>query len=479
MVRPDSPVCRALRADLDGLSYQARYLLAQVVCRFGNRPVDYTLTQLSASFGMSRASLVSARKELESARCWTDQGYLTRYQVVSAEPRRGPPPAGFLLSESFAAEIGLSASTFYSVSIQETAIRSILGSAAGPVLGVGRLGRKPAVTASKLSVSARLLLVTLWSFSDERGLVSGVGSGQLARLLNIQRARVRRHFKELEGHLYLECRLSGLTGRYVPGNIPGVAVLRTRHPDYGTCLPVRRQIRVSSVQLGYPRALFIYQLADEIERDRELAQSRGRTSGLWAGRALDIDEMVLSRLSEQDRPHASAQDKPFDLYKAFALEPQRWRVQNFLTFKLYEYAGHLINHCADRLVKPGVAMVEQVRDRIEQELCSNPALEKLLEEGGADALARWLYVSAHDVGYSVLMEVGRQLDRTSAQLAAEVGTQYGAFLILPDAKVGEVRVTFTEPAKPGDSHSLIVQGAGGTQAGIKPASAGVRRLTAR
>jgi len=459
MAGASSPVCRALRADLDGLSYQARYLLAQVVCRFGNRPVDYTLTQLSASFGMSRATLVSARKELESAREGTDQGYLIRYQVVTAEPRRGPPRAGLFLSESFASEIGLSAYTFHSVSVQETAIRSILGGPAGPVL-VGRLGRKPAVTASKLPVSARLLLVTLWSFSDERGLVSGVGAGQLARLLNIQMARVRRHLKELEGRLYLEYRLSGLTGRYVPGNTPGVTVLRTRHPDYGARLPSRREMQVPLAGWS-PRALSIYQMADAIARDRELTKSRGKTSGFMDGKARDIDEMVLLRLSEQDRPHGFAKGKPFYLYKAFALEPQWLRAQSLLTFKLYECAGHLINHWADRLLKPGVAMVDQVRDRIAQELCSNPALRKLLGEGGADVLARWLYVSAHDVGYVVLMEVGRQLNCTPAQLAAEVGKQYGAFLILPSAKVGEVRVTFTESAKTGGSHSLIIQGFGG------------------
>lgn len=450
MVRSDSPICRALRADLDGLSYQARYLLAQVVCRFGNRPVDYTLTQLSASFGMSRASLVNARKELESAREGTDQGYLTRYQVVSAEPRRGPPRAGFFLSAYFAAEIGLSASTFHSVSVQETAIRSILGGAAGPVLGGGWLGQKPAVIASKLPVSARLLLVTLWSFSDERGLVSGVGSGQLARLLGIQMARVRRHLKELEGQSYLEYRLSGLTGRYVPGNTPGVVVLGTRHSDYGRHLPARREILVSLALMGYPRALFIHQMADEIARDRELAESRGRTSGHWQYRALDIDEVALLRLSEQDRPLLPAQHRPFYLYRAFASEPQRWRVQSFLTFKLYEYAAHLINHCADRLVKSCVSMVDEVRDRIALELCSNPALQKLLGESGTDALARWLYVSAHDVGWRVLMWFGHQLNRTPAELAAEVGKQYGAFLILPGAKVGEVRVTFTDSAKPDD-----------------------------
>ncbi|ARB46538.1 hypothetical protein P40_14905 [Alloalcanivorax xenomutans] len=460
-MRSDSPICRTLRADLEGLSYKARYFLAQVVCTFGCRPVDHTLSQLSDSFGMSRSSLVGAKKELESAwRGTAGRGYLTNCQPVGGEPCRGRPRAGFMLSTSFAAEMGLLGAPFHSTSIQEAAVQVILSGGAGGVLSAGRPGGTPAAMASKLSVSGRLLLVTLWSFSDERGLVSGVGFGQLARLLSVKMPRLRRQLKELEKHLYLEYKLSGLTGRYVPGKAPSVAVLRFRHSDYGTWLPTRHEMLGSLARSGYPRVLFIYQRADDIDRDRELAKSRGRISGLSEAGAQDLEAMVWGRLNKRDRPQGLGEHEPFYLYKAFAAEPQRWQVQNFLIFKLYEYASYLINHFAQRLVKPGIDMVDQVRDRIEQELCSNPALEKLLGPQAPDMLARWLYVFAHDFGREALKEIGRHLDQTSTQLSAEVGKRYTDFLILPGAQLGEIRVTFADSAKSGGSHPLIVHGTG-------------------
>lgn len=447
-MRCDSPICRALRAELSGLSPAGRHLLAQVICKFDGWPVGYTAGVLADGFGMSRSGLISARKELEKPRPGSKEGYLTHCELVWDEPRRGRPPVGFMVSMAFAFEIGLANSVGRIASIQETVVRTVLSGLPAVVGATGgtHLG-KPAPMALQLPVPARLLLVTLWSFADESGVVSGVGFGALARLLNMPITRLRRQLKRLEEDRYLEYKISGLTGRHVPGKASGVIVLRFLHPDYAAWVPSRRELPIYWAGTGYPRVLFIYQDADKIHEDRMLAESRGRSSGYSEGLARDIDTTVLGRLRISDQPGKEGRDQPFYLYKAFASEPQRSLAQSFLTFKLHEYAACLINHHAQQLVSPDIDMVGQMRDRIERELCSNSTLERVLGKGGADALARWLYTCVHDISSHIVRELGSKLGLTSTELAAEVGRRYTSFQVFPGSRIGEAWVTFAESGK--------------------------------
>lgn len=443
-MRCESPICRALRAELSGLSPAGRYVLAQVICKFDGGPVGYTTGVLADGFGMSRSGLTSARKELEKPRPGSKEGYLTHCELVWDEPRKGRPPVGFMVSMSFASEIGL-ANSAGRTSIQETVVRTVLSGSPAVVDATGEtnLGKPPPM-ALELPVPARLLLVTLWGFADESGVVSGVGFGALARLLNMTVTRLRRQFKHLEEGRYLEYKISGLTGRCVPGKARGVVVLRLSHLDYAAFALSRREMQISVVRPGYSRVLFIYQQADEIHRSRRLAESRGMGRGNSETAARDLEGLVLGRLKEKDQPQLVDGGEPFYLYEAFVSEPQRWPAQRYLTFKLYEYAVWLVNHAPQKLMAPDIHMMDHLRARIEDELCSNPRLEAVLGPKGANVLACWLYVFVWDTAYEVVKEVGHRLKLTPAQVAKEVGKRYVAFQLVPGPREGIAWVTFGE-----------------------------------
>ena len=57
-----------LRTVWPDLSAEGKYLLVQIVLRFGGEWVDWTIERLSRELGMSRAAVIRAREELLNVR---------------------------------------------------------------------------------------------------------------------------------------------------------------------------------------------------------------------------------------------------------------------------------------------------------------------------------------------------------------------------------------------------------------------------
>ena len=95
-----------LRTVWPDLSAEGKYLLVQIVLRFGGEWVAWTIERLSIELGMSRAAVIRAREELLNVRFHGGGNFIEKKPcpgLFASDPDmlKGRPRVGVRLAEKF------------------------------------------------------------------------------------------------------------------------------------------------------------------------------------------------------------------------------------------------------------------------------------------------------------------------------------------------------------------------------------------
>lgn len=221
------------------LSADERYLLLRVTAVFGERLVAKGVRELEQGLGMSARNFRETRDSLlakgflvqpsreESAAIRESQAGRPRacFRVHAgplpgvAEAMRLKPPHGVgdLIQR-------MAASRFQPL-IRELVFWQL------PEEGEAKAGL------DKLRPATRLLLAVLLGLADLGGVVREVGLGRLAHLVGMKRDRLEYHLETLAALGFIRARITGLTGKYLFGQVAGALFLNLAHEAFQSRLP--------------------------------------------------------------------------------------------------------------------------------------------------------------------------------------------------------------------------------------------------
>lgn len=433
-------VVQLLTAGAPGTSVEAKYFLIQVVYRFGDAPVELTVEQLHSMFGMSVGVVIRARDELLENGYLVDRPFPGQPVGTHGLGVRGRPRRGFRLSKAYRREIEQGSSEALSRPRWSYMVQAALS------LGHQGVERPRRVRmGNSRGIAPRMLLAALWSLADSRATVSEASHTKLAHMLGIgvSVGRIRAQLKRLHELGYINANIPGITGRRVPGRVSGTVVLNPTHGDYSTSgVPPRRSHAVQFNDFGIDGLTWTYSMVDRIERQAHLHPSGETPKAMIELR--HSEDVVLGRLSNEDRPAKLEGGEPFDLYRAFSGEPQRRRVRSYITFKMYDYAAWLVDNYPEQVVSQEPKVVPHLIERVQNELCSNRRLKEEFGEPFPYALAAWFYVHIWDIARGVITATARTLELEKKDLARWIGGLYSGFIIIPKGLANQVNITFED-----------------------------------
>ena len=373
-----------LRTVWPDLSAEGKYLLVQIVLRFGGEWVAWTIERLSIELGMSRAAVIRAREELLNVRFHGGGNFIEKKPfpgLCASDPDmlKGRPRVGVRLAEKFRFWLELMLQEqqrgFY-----EPYVEQLLHG-----IGGDKRARKPGPRKDDsyaLTAPRRLLLAVLWTKAGLGGAVSDGDDRNLASLTSLPLPKVRYQLGRLRKMGYLEYQGGESLGGYVPGSCSQIITLNQHHPAY----PTVGQLKRAWISTDTIRPLWgIYVHADEADEGGEdlIKEMLGSWQGGRAG------ESFIS-LGQHEA-----------LMEAFKGHPNRSQATKYVICKACEYSLTLLGSNTDALRPGGRLMVDSVCSRIEEELFSHPELNERFGPNASRLLAIWVYAQIRELASAV------------------------------------------------------------------------------
>lgn len=274
----------------------------------------------------------------------------------------------------------------------------------------------------------RVLLATLFGMADERGVVRGIGLGELSRLAGMERQSLEYQLSKLTEEGYLRSYVPGVTGTTLFGKSAGAIFLNLSHPGLAAprnellvCLQTAFLVEHDPLFVGHR----IYQQAairrhrmsrqasgEALPRLRTIAETVGATrewltlqqglepvpcfipenlnrpNGLMGGRSV----MVLESLWEEGELHQIFRDRQGEFPR-------------YLQAKVEEYASTLLSASWDDLDRGGLLPQKLLswirRDLLPESVLVNPEHACFRDDARAEALSLFVYVLALRMAYWV------------------------------------------------------------------------------
>ncbi|MBM7333527.1 hypothetical protein [Alloalcanivorax marinus] len=429
------------------LSPEAKYLLARVWFAFGTSPVRLKVKQLEALFGISRKTFLNARDELlADPRSKREKPYLVRcYRDDWDDERfgeftRGRPVREFRLERAFGAELASAPAGGRVVSQANKAVAALqcrtiqLRQSTEP--GNERVAAEAEeLSPPRLAVPGKLLLAILWSVADRRGVVHDAGLRRLSRLAGMSLSRVRNHLNRLEQLGFFTLRVSGLTGRFLPGKVPGALVLN------GAAIGYSRTVSKSRIlDLGELESIaFVHSKSDQALRKRKVAaggKAKGGDSDQWIeAEAAAYPWQPPNQKNQRDEKERK--EKPPPLYTVFAGEPRRAEIREYLLFKACAYVTWLVNEHPTQLLAWGADKEDEpeaarlLLATVQEELLSNGSLIAKFESGRA-LLVRWFCLHVWRRAREVISAIAvAEKDEGFESVIGSIGSRYSDIIVLP------------------------------------------------
>lgn len=230
----------ALAGHLDGLSPTAKCYLVKSLCMGQQAVGSMSLDELSRLFGLTKQTLIRARKELVLPVKKYSGGYLLEEPVLlppSNRDARGRPRKGFRVNPAFLNDLPSEGAR---ARVPNVEICHFLIS-----LPVQRLRANPRKLAkgqklekedadekdkNRLSALNLYFLALLWALADDMGAIWERGIGEIGRLAGMTRAQADNQLTKLERLGYVRARVGGVTATRIFGRVSGSILLNPAHP---------------------------------------------------------------------------------------------------------------------------------------------------------------------------------------------------------------------------------------------------------
>ena len=130
------------------------------------------------------------------------------------------------------------------------------------------------------------------------------------------------------------------------------------------------------------------------------------------------------------------EEKPPPLYSAFAGEPRRAEVREYLLFKACDYVTWLVNehptqlHDGERGERSGPDAAGALLERVERELLSNGQLRERYK-GARVLLARWFCIHIWRRAQEVIGVMAENEEASPESVTENIGSRYSDILLMP------------------------------------------------
>lgn len=389
-MRSVAPHCALylLRAVWPDLSAEGKYLLVQIVLRFGGEWVVWTIERLSRELGMSRAAVIRAREELLMVRFRGGGNFIEKkaFPGLSAsdpDMLKGRPRIGLRLAEKFRCWLELSLDG-QQRGFREVYIEQLLQADIGGDRGPGRPPGRPRDDSYALAAPGRLLLVVLWARAGIGGVVSDGDEGALASLTGLTLSKMRYQLRKLRKMGYLEYQGGELLRGYVPERCPRIIILNQCHRAYESVWRLRRAW-ISAEPISDLWGIYVY--ADDESDDGPRKSLIEEMLGSWRGKLPGKGWITPGQNDE--------------LMAAFKGHPQRSQATRYMICKACEYTLTVFCSNSETLRAGGRLVVESVCSRIEEELFSNSELNERFGPNASKLLTIWVYTQIRELASAV------------------------------------------------------------------------------
>lgn len=376
-----------LRTVWSDLSAEGKYLLVQIVLRFGGEWVAWTIERLSRELGMSRAAVIRAREELLNVRFHGGGNFIEKKPfpgLCASDPNmlKGRPRIGIRLAEKFRYWLELSLDG-QPRGFREVLIEQLLQVDIGVDTGPGRQPGRPKDDSYALAAPGRLLLAVLWARAGIGEVVSEEEDGNLASLTGLPLSKVQYQLRKLRKMGYLEYQGGESLRGYVPVRSSRIIILNQCHRAYQAVGELRRAKISADPILDLWR---IYAYADDDSDD--------------GSRKTLIEEMLRSWRGEPPGEGWITLDQ-YDLVGVFKGHPERSQATRYMICKACEYTLAVFCSNSETLRPRGRLMVDSVCSRIEEELFSHPELNERFGPNASRLLAIWVYAQIRELASAV------------------------------------------------------------------------------
>lgn len=197
-----------LQTTIDACSSEAKYFLIRYICELGFVfPAEVNVEKLSKQLQLNRSRTGKAIREL------VDAGYLSEETLY--ENRRGRPKKRYSVTSK------LEANPASSVAIpHKNLIMDLLAPDSRNEKGDRR---------HELKIPGRLLMATLLSLADDRGVVQNAGTASLGEKTGMSVERVRNNIAKLRSLGYVRQVCPGISSKQLFGTIGSAFVLNLKH----------------------------------------------------------------------------------------------------------------------------------------------------------------------------------------------------------------------------------------------------------
>ena len=432
-MRPEALLCAlyVLRNPWPDLSAEGKYLLVQIILRFGGEWVALTIEHLSTDLGMSRASVIRAREELLNVRFHGGGGFIEKkaFRGLSAadpEMLKGRPRAGIRLADQYRLWLELECQQL-PIGSYERYIEQLLLVDVGGDKAAGRKPGRPAGDTYALAMSGRLLLAVLWAKAGDGAVVTNLDDEDLASFTGLSLSKVRYQLGRLTKMGYLEYQGGAVLKGVVPERCPRIIILNQCHRAYLAVWQLRRA-RISAEPILDLWGIYVN--ADEPDEGGEdLIKEMLRA---WQGRG---PEDAFIALDQHDA-----------LVKVFKGHPDRSQATKYLICKACEYTLAVLCSHPDTLRPKGRLMVASVCSRIEEELFSHPELNERFGPNASRLLAIWVYAQIREQASTVCRAICT-LEHWSMSEFWRSGWQRCQSVSLMPAGAGRLSLSYTVVAE--------------------------------
>ena len=377
-----------LRTPWPDLSVDGKYLLIQIVLRFGGDWVALTIEHLSRDLGMSRASVIRAREELLNVRFHGGGSFIEKkafpgLNAADPEMLKGRPRIGIRLADQYRVWLELECQQLpigpYGRYIEQLLLVDVGGGKAA-----GRKPGRPDADTFALATSGRLLLAVLWAKAGDGAVVTNLDDEDLASFTGLSLSKVRYQLGRLRKMGYLEYQGGVVLKGFVPGRCKRIIILNQCHRAYQAVWQLRRA-RISAEPIWDLWSIYAY--ADD-ESDGGIGKNL-------------IEEMLGSWRGELPGEGWVTPGQNDGLMAAFKGHPQRSQATRYMISKACEYTLTVFCSHSDTLRPRGRLMVESVCSRIEEELFSHPELNERFGPNASRFLAIWVYAQIRELASTV------------------------------------------------------------------------------
>lgn len=179
-----------------------------------------------------------------------------------------------------------------------------------------------------LGISTRLLLIVMFFYADDKGILSALGVTELSKITGLSIAAVRTNIIKLKKHQYIRCSVGGVTSSLLFNQANSHYHLNISASRFSSCK--NSVITVDQVFIE-PEAFSIFTYARQITKYKDKEKKTPKN-------------MFSTPMMKKKWP----EDK-FSKIAKFFNETMASRVANFLQLKMEYYASSLLSDCWDDL----------------------------------------------------------------------------------------------------------------------------------